>query len=428
MPNDCENIIIIFNENNSLINRLENALNNEDFFKEFIPIENNIEDWCFWCCENWGTKWDAYDINYTLLKKNTLRIKFNTAWSPPIPVYERLENIGFIIEAWYNEPGMGFCGKYIKKNNYTYSYELKDLIPEEIKDLFSIDKIIYLCEYGLDQENIENLKCVEKLNKWIYQNIDIEKKISWGKFRIVKMDYDFDDEAKNPLFFWNGHNVVRSFNRDEHKQILNMNEFLPDNKGFIPCDFLAFQDYSLNDIFIEGGIKHNTYFYTQFQKMNYMNCLLNSTLSNNGKDIIKLVCDLIFNYSDIKKISHTKEGNELHTFSKYIYMTIKYKKDTYYLISWKYYDKIEVFYDVISKIKLYFSENKFHKFLEIQNKLNPFLSEDHKDLFYQTKFNDCQIDNFFFLFEEEKYISELIDDLNKDSFIIVGTGDMNAFV
>jgi hypothetical protein len=48
--------------------------------------------WYDWCCENWGTKWNAYNSEITEddVEYGHLVISFQTAWSPPTPVYEAL--------------------------------------------------------------------------------------------------------------------------------------------------------------------------------------------------------------------------------------------------------------------------------------------------------------------------------------------------
>jgi hypothetical protein len=66
-----------------------------------------------WCCEVWGTKWNAVRALLSLQKDGSVRIDFDTAWSPPIPVIEKLSAIfpehQFTLE--YFEGGCGFCGQ-----------------------------------------------------------------------------------------------------------------------------------------------------------------------------------------------------------------------------------------------------------------------------------------------------------------------------
>ena len=53
-------------------------------------------DWYEWHVDNWGTKWNAYDPQPEC-EKNTDKVvytlNFNTAWSAPIPIWDKLKNI-----------------------------------------------------------------------------------------------------------------------------------------------------------------------------------------------------------------------------------------------------------------------------------------------------------------------------------------------
>lgn len=49
-------------------------------------VKHNAPTWYDWCCENWGTKWNAYS-DHTI---DDDTIIFETAWSPPIPVLTKL--------------------------------------------------------------------------------------------------------------------------------------------------------------------------------------------------------------------------------------------------------------------------------------------------------------------------------------------------
>ena len=70
--------------------------------------------WYDWCCDNWGTKWDAADsrIDDTDLEGRFLCFYFDTAWSPPVGIAEALKakfpNAGFSM--FYREDGMQFAG------------------------------------------------------------------------------------------------------------------------------------------------------------------------------------------------------------------------------------------------------------------------------------------------------------------------------
>lgn len=97
-----------------------------------------FETWYSWRLAHWGTKWDIgreVDDDSVELHNNTLRVNFDSAWSPPVKAYEKLHELGFVIKAFYYEPGMGFCGKFIDGQDYEYS---TDNPPEDIDKLFAI--------------------------------------------------------------------------------------------------------------------------------------------------------------------------------------------------------------------------------------------------------------------------------------------------
>lgn len=96
------------------------------------------ESWYKWRLDHWGTKWDiGRDIDDDLveLHNNTLRVSFDSAWSPPVKAYEKLYHAGFVIKAFYFEPGVGFCGEFVDGQDYEYSCEDA---PQNIAELFGI--------------------------------------------------------------------------------------------------------------------------------------------------------------------------------------------------------------------------------------------------------------------------------------------------
>ena len=66
-----------------------------------------------WCCNNWGTKWNACDIRFYKTSRGCT-MGFNTAWSPPTPVIakasELFPNLYFRLKYW--EGGAGFRGEF----------------------------------------------------------------------------------------------------------------------------------------------------------------------------------------------------------------------------------------------------------------------------------------------------------------------------
>lgn len=69
-------------------------------------------NWYDWSVTNWGTKWNSYDVKYIKAIGNedtygsTIMVKFETAWSPPIPVLEAIARLGYeVTHAWSDEDG-----------------------------------------------------------------------------------------------------------------------------------------------------------------------------------------------------------------------------------------------------------------------------------------------------------------------------------
>jgi len=88
----------------------EKALKNEPTIRE--------DAWWDWRVSHWGTKWevgmDKGRENYAQLNDagTKLFVSFDSAWSPPLGVYEELRRQGFGIAAYYWEQGMEFCGRF----------------------------------------------------------------------------------------------------------------------------------------------------------------------------------------------------------------------------------------------------------------------------------------------------------------------------
>jgi hypothetical protein len=79
--------------------------------------ETGYTDWYDWSVANWGTKWNAYSLKQ--ISDDPFVIVFDTAWSPPEPVFhalaERFPNLGihcvsfdecwnFAAGGWFNPP------------------------------------------------------------------------------------------------------------------------------------------------------------------------------------------------------------------------------------------------------------------------------------------------------------------------------------
>ena len=77
--------------------------------------ETGYPDWYHWSIANWGTKWDAYDYEQRSSEPNLFAFKFETAWSFPEPIFDRLAELHpelrFEVES-VDEGGPEYAGHY----------------------------------------------------------------------------------------------------------------------------------------------------------------------------------------------------------------------------------------------------------------------------------------------------------------------------
>lgn len=92
--------------------------------------EEGLVDWYNWNLDNWGTKWDAYEVQVERQSDNILVITFDSAWSPPIPVIQAMQtqHPELSIIATYEEEGMMFQGDILSDGTVLHD---DDWTPEE---------------------------------------------------------------------------------------------------------------------------------------------------------------------------------------------------------------------------------------------------------------------------------------------------------
>ena len=101
--------------------------------------QDNIEGathtpaWYQWRLDNWDTKWDIYSVEISqeisdpdvLERDAEVSFQFNceTAWIPPIKVWEKLHEMGIIVDASYQDEGMMYEGTFIDGVDTTWTPE-----------------------------------------------------------------------------------------------------------------------------------------------------------------------------------------------------------------------------------------------------------------------------------------------------------------
>ena len=200
MPNWCDNNVTLTHSDKAKIDALETELQKTDaeVFKHFRPYEG---EWDYgWCCENWGCKWEARIIDWNRRDDNSIWLTFETAWAPPVTLYEFIEQDGWEIEAFYYEPGMAFAGIYSDgyDNQYNYSEmsadEIEEQLPQELNEMYGISD--YQREWEEEnQEDEEYNEEGEDGEEGEYTQEDIEQALAELKAEFERLEAE--EEKKN---------------------------------------------------------------------------------------------------------------------------------------------------------------------------------------------------------------------------------------
>jgi len=163
MPNWCANHVTLRHADPAMIAKAEEGFNKDEFFHTLVPMPEELkgtsspndkpnpvlvekygaDNWYDWSVANWGTKWDANSGDGAIADQSegSITLVFDTAWSPPITFYTKLEEMGWQVKAYYFEPGMMFCGIY-EDGDDEYFEVGEDEIPDELEDIFDISSWI----------------------------------------------------------------------------------------------------------------------------------------------------------------------------------------------------------------------------------------------------------------------------------------------
>jgi len=183
MPNWCNNVVIIEHKNKTAIDRVVKAFDDKELCNEFIPVPEPLlgtqapnthnpkemydiygyESWYDFCIGEWGTKWDVggdetCDVNREDDKSVTLT--FDSAWSPPMGLYDKLSREGYHVTAYYYEAGCAYAGIFRSETGDDFypvpstSSRVKELLPKELDEMFGISDVVQEYE-GIETDNEE---------------------------------------------------------------------------------------------------------------------------------------------------------------------------------------------------------------------------------------------------------------------------------
>jgi hypothetical protein len=173
MPNWCENSFTVSHKDPEMVRKFVDAVSEGNLCDTFLPMPEELKettspspsnaaliekygasDWYSWCVENWGTKWDVCDGEafFTVEDETEASGFFNTAWSPPIPVFNKLTELEFDIDFLYKEEGAVFAGHYTSDSgDYYVEYDFSNPNwKEEIDDDELVEYLESAYEYYLE--------------------------------------------------------------------------------------------------------------------------------------------------------------------------------------------------------------------------------------------------------------------------------------
>jgi len=203
MPNWCNNNLTLEHEDPAMIQRAYDALQRGEFLNEFIPVpedlkitagflgdgdaqkeleaqtKRNVEkygygNWYDYCVGEWGTKWDVGGDGQSDIHPDgrMLHTSFDSAWSPPVNAYEKLEQLGFRVNAQFYESGMAFAGSYEDGNCDDFS--LEGMSADDIeRDYPELDECFGISESIREYEAMEQ----EELTAWIKDGVEQNAKL-----------------------------------------------------------------------------------------------------------------------------------------------------------------------------------------------------------------------------------------------------------
>ena len=161
MPNNHTQLLEIHCQTEVIAKKIAKSLIGEEGkfdFQTIIPRPKSQEDnWYDWNIEHWGTKWNAYNTEVSVVKHSckdkakhelerhsdiTLQYRFWTAWAPPTPIYEELAKEFFRkynVDVWFEVSAYDeFTMIPIDKKDEGKGFHID---PEQLGQWNSVDKV-----------------------------------------------------------------------------------------------------------------------------------------------------------------------------------------------------------------------------------------------------------------------------------------------
>lgn len=201
MPNWCDNSLTLTHPDSTKIDALEAEMSKKSDNGHFLgqPFQhlrpNPSGEWDYnWSCENWGTKWDADIIDFERVDTNEFRMYFNSAWSPPVALYEHLVTEGWGVDALYHESGMGYAGMFTTDGGDDYyEYDISDQntiddLPGDLQDFAGLEDAHQSWKENVIEEYLSSLERTE----WYVGQLPARD----GRYEVTTKAWDFPQWAE----------------------------------------------------------------------------------------------------------------------------------------------------------------------------------------------------------------------------------------
>jgi len=157
----------------------------DEFTKKY-----GCSDWYSWKCENWGTKWGAYDV----IVGGEYNFTFQTAWSTPFRAMIKLSELcpNVVISVEYADEDFGYnVGKYTLKGGKC----VKEYVPVggsvealtlamEVRGDNEYYLYDYLCE--IDENDIDDNNFVQTLIKMAHYEGNLIDEYPLGVLKLLE--------------------------------------------------------------------------------------------------------------------------------------------------------------------------------------------------------------------------------------------------
>lgn len=223
MPNWCSNSFTFSHEDSVAIVKLAKAFSNNNVCMTFLPVgraENYDNGWGQVLLQTniWGTKWDfgldcnksnervPFELDSVAINK-TFTCQFETAWKPPIKVFDELVRLGYKVDGMYLDEGNFFGGYYSNGINDVFEYPgelyLNGILGEEYIETFNLEQEYESYSDPEYYEQNDNKGMSNNMETANIKNNTVRIFPSFsGLVRLVQAGYKVENDDSNCLYFF----------------------------------------------------------------------------------------------------------------------------------------------------------------------------------------------------------------------------------